>query len=692
MSQKTQWGHLRTRIVLVAGAAIFIGFAVMVGLLVKMSYDRAEEAGFELAREQAVSYAQTVQNQLDRTFLLPRHLARAVSGIKAIGKTDRKLVDTVILRMLDDAPGVTGLWMVWEPNAFDGNDDAFRLDWPKQDPSGRYTPYMTRGKDGKATVDTMMESSRIKDFPKYHDHPETYVPDYEKPGWGDFYYVPKQRQRDTITEPFPYEVANAKVLESSLVSVIKDDSGKFLGVAAADLTLDDLQKQLSTLHPYDTGYVTLLSEGGLYVAAKDASLLGKPVASGTPLADAVGKIKSGEDFQLEGKEYTHFFHAIKIGDTGQYWSLGVSVPTAAITAPAVRLRNIAIAIAVVSLVVILLVIYAVVSALTRPLIRLAGTMEGLASGKGDLTARIAITNRDEIGQTADAFNRFIASLHSMFVEVRQQSQAVTQSASQLASSAESVKGSSQQQSEASSATAAGVEQVTVSIQHIADTANQAEDLARETGQLTENSTQTVQQVATSIAGVTQTMHALTERMSQLGARSQEVSTIVKVITDIAEQTNLLALNAAIEAARAGEMGRGFAVVADEVRKLAARTGEATHEITRIVHAIRQDTQDAITDVAHTRDQVVGSVSVTDEANSTMGQVRSHTGELVTRMVDIAAATREQSSASLDIARNVERISTMAQSNGHVVGEMAAAVQQLNTLAANLERLVGNFRL
>ncbi len=302
MSQSAQqWGHLRTRIIVVAGAAIFIGFAVMVGLLVKMSYDSARQSGFELAQQQANGYAQTVQNQLDRTLLLPRRLANTMMGLKASGKPDRKMADNIIMHMLDDAPGVTGLWMVWEPNAFDGDDNTYRLDWPRNDPTGRYTPYIIR-KDGKAAPDNMTDSAKVKEFPKYHDHPETYVPDYEKPGWGDFYYVPKQRQRDTITEPFPYEVGTIKALESSLVYVIKDDSGKFLGVAAADLMLDDLQKELSAVHPYDTGYVTLLSEGGLYVAAKDPAVLGKAVEAGTPLADKVSKVKAGEDFQIEGKE------------------------------------------------------------------------------------------------------------------------------------------------------------------------------------------------------------------------------------------------------------------------------------------------------------------------------------------------------------------------------------------------------
>ncbi|MCW3480342.1 methyl-accepting chemotaxis protein [Neisseriaceae bacterium JH1-16] len=692
MEQQDKWGHLRTKIVLVAAAAIFVGFAVMVGLIVKMSYSRAEEAGYQQAQQQADRYAQQVQTKLDTTLLLPRHLAQSVLALKVAGHAERKSVDNLILGLLNDAPGITGLWMLWEPNAFDGNDNAYRFDWPKQDPTGRYTPYMTRGKDGKATVDVMMSSDRVKAFPQYKEHPETYQPDYEKPGWGDFYYTPKKRQQDTITEPYPYEVNGQKVLESSLVYAIKDASGRFLGVAAADLMLDDLQKDLGAQHPYDTGFIQLVSEAGLYVVNPNVQQLGKPVETGTDLAQALPKVKQGSGFVFESDGFTHFFRPIKVGDTGQYWSLGVSLPTAAITAPAVTLRNTAIAIGAVALLAILAVLYSVVSYLTRPLATLAETMEALASGKGDLTARIDIAQRDEIGRTADAFNRFIVSLREMFIEVRSQSEAVSRSATQLAASAEAVQASSRQQSEAASATAAGVEQVTVSVQHIADTAQQAEDMARDTGELTERSVATVARVSSDIAHVTETMHALNERMAGLGQRSEEVNTILRVIKDIADQTNLLALNAAIEAARAGESGRGFAVVADEVRQLAARTAEATLDIGRIVTAIRAETRDAVAEVERTRGLVVNSADVTSTANQSMRQVSERTDELMTRMVDIAASTREQSAASVDIAQNIERISNMAQANGEVIGEVATSVAQLRMLSDKLESLVGNFRL
>ncbi|MEO9383810.1 methyl-accepting chemotaxis protein [Chromobacterium phragmitis] len=693
MSQAhAKWGRLSTRITLVAAAAISLAFAAMIALIARLNYTSALDTGYQLSSEQAVSYAKDAENLLSQGFLLPRHLADSVMGVKRVGKPDRKQTDNIILEMLDHAPQSIGLWMLWEPNALDGDDNAFRFDWPRHDPTGRYQPYITRNAQGKAQMDVMMSADRIKDFPKFKEHPETYQPDYEKPGWGDFYYVPKQRGRDTITEPFPYEVQGKMVLESSLAVVIKDAAGKMLGISATDVALDQLQKRFGQIHPDETGFIRIVSEGGLYVVSPQAEQLGKPVPKEDPLFPHLADVKKGEDFVYESGGFTHFFHPIRIGETGQFWSLGISIPTTALTADARKAMLSAIAIGLVALALILLLLAAAIRSQTRPLNRLADTMEQLASGGGDLTVRIDIANRDEIGRTADAFNRLLDSLRDMFVRVRDQSRQVSAAAVQLSHSAGQVHDASAQQSDAATASAASVEQVTVGAQHIAGTAQQAGDIARQTGTLTEQSVAKVNRVTGEIQRMTDSMHALAERMNGLGERSSEVTTIVGVIKDIADQTNLLALNAAIEAARAGELGRGFAVVADEVRNLAGRTAEATVQITRIVEAIDSETRQAVSDVRHSSQQVDVSVGIAAEANQAMREVQDYNGQLVTSIVDIADATREQSSASLEIAQNVERISSMAQSNNVVVREVSAAVSQLRELANGLEQLVGHFKL
>jgi methyl-accepting chemotaxis protein/methyl-accepting chemotaxis protein-2 (aspartate sensor receptor) len=116
------------------------------------------------------------------------------------------------------------------------------------------------------------------------------------------------------------------VLESSLAVVMKDAAGKMLGVSATDVALDQLQKRFGAIHPFDTGYVRMVSEGGLYVVSAKPELLGKPVPKEDALASHLEQIKKGEDFIFEDGGFTHFFHPVKVGDTGQFWTLGFPSP------------------------------------------------------------------------------------------------------------------------------------------------------------------------------------------------------------------------------------------------------------------------------------------------------------------------------------------------------------------------------
>ncbi|RQW28332.1 methyl-accepting chemotaxis protein [Rhodobacteraceae bacterium CH30] len=691
MVKQRQWQRLSTRITLVAGLAIFTGFAVMIGLISTSSYRSALEQGHEAAREQSADFAKDVSSKLERGMTVTGQLANTVAGIRSVGIPDRKQTTAVLIETLRRNPDAIGIWMLWEPNAFDGNDAAFRLDWPRHDPTGRFIPYVVRS-GGQIKIDQMVPVEDSQKFEQFRDNAAAYQPFYEKSPGGDFYLQPKARKKDTLTEPFFYAVDGQQVLESSMVTSVVDDAGRFLGVVGLDLALSDLQKEFGAVRIHDSGYLTVLSEGGMYVVSQDVQQLGKPVASGSALAAHLAKVKQGEAFSYEDGTFTHFYQPISIGKTGQYWSVGVSIPTAAITASAVSQRNLAMLIGGVSLLVILVLLALLVRRQTAALNVLADSMEQLASGKGDLTARIEVSNRDEIGRTADAFNRFIASLRDMFVEVREQSLAVSAGARQISEAVERVEQASTSQSDTASATAASVEQVTVSVQQIAQISSDAEQLAEETGQLSRSSVDAVSRVSAEVSHVNQTMQALSERMEELGRRSQEVNTIVRVIQDIADQTNLLALNAAIEAARAGESGRGFAVVADEVRNLAGRTANATVEISRIVSAIGKETRDAVADVELTRNRVSNSVAIAGEANQAILDISARNGQLLGRVEEIAASTREQSSASNEIARNIEQISSMAQSNNEVVIEVGGALDELREMAGRLETIVGSFRV
>lgn len=149
----------------------------------------------------------------------------------------------------------------------------------------------------------------------------------------------------------------------------------------------------------------------------------------------------------------------------------------------------------------------------------------------------------------------------------------------------------------------------------------AYDSSQQTLRLSDSGVKGVQQSIDEIQQMAGNLEHAGQNIQGLGARSQEITSIVQTIRDIADQTNLLALNAAIEAARAGETGRGFAVVADEVRKLAERTASSTSEITRMVNDIQQQTAQAVRNMQELLQQAQHSVAMVRAAGDTIGQIR-----------------------------------------------------------------------
>ena len=179
-------------------------------------------------------------------------------------------------------------------------------------------------------------------------------------------------------------------------------------------------------------------------------------------------------------------------------------------------------------------------------------------------------------------------------------------------------------------------------------------------------------------------------VTDLAGRTREISNVGRIIQEIAEQTNLLALNAAIEAARAGESGRGFAVVADEVRKLAERTAASTQEIANMVSSVQADADKVVRRIGEVSGQVGAGVTLATEAGDVLRVISEQSERTAEAMKEIAAATREQSSASQSVAQGVERIAGMAEQNADITRRADGQTHGLEVLAGQLQDNVGRF--
>ncbi len=333
-----------------------------------------------------------------------------------------------------------------------------------------------------------------------------------------------------------------------------------------------------------------------------------------------------------------------------------------------------------------------INQLFRPLTQMRDLMRLQATDRADLMTRLPVSGQGEVADISRAYNESTDKIQNVLRDVQREMEGLALGLSELTSVTGQMVKDTHTQSDHAASSASTIEEITVSINHIADNARDMDLVVGETQRLSSNSADAVHRVSEEVGKVSEAVSNLTQTMDSLGARSQEISSIVGVIKDIADQTNLLALNAAIEAARAGDMGRGFAVVADEVRKLAERTSSATVEIAHKIASVGTETQVAVGSMASTAQRVNHSVSMADDARSHMLGIRERMGSVVSAVRQIADATKEQSSATYTLAMSAEHLDIMTQATDSALQQSSKTLKTLDERAKRLLKSVGQFKL
>jgi methyl-accepting chemotaxis protein len=302
--------------------------------------------------------------------------------------------------------------------------------------------------------------------------------------------------------------------------------------------------------------------------------------------------------------------------------------------------------------------------IVRPIRAMAATLTELASGDADLTQRLEIRSRDEVGHLAQAMNAYLDNLRELIREIKQTSVDVASASQQLSGASSHLSSGSQEQASSLEETAASLEEITGTVKQNADNARQANQLAMRSRDVAELGGQVVETAVTA--------------MDEINKSSKKIADIITTIDEIAFQTNLLALNAAVEAARAGEQGRGFAVVAAEVRNLAQRSATAAKEIKGLI-------QDSVAKVES------GSALVT-KSGQTLGEIVSSVKRVTDIIGEIAGASQEQSTGIDQVNRAVSQMDRVVQSSAAETEELLSTAQSLTTQARQLQALVARFKL
>jgi methyl-accepting chemotaxis protein len=317
----------------------------------------------------------------------------------------------------------------------------------------------------------------------------------------------------------------------------------------------------------------------------------------------------------------------------------------------------------------------IVKGITQPLGLIDTALGKLADG--DLSVRVDVHRKDELGRVATSLNRAAESQQKSV-------SAIADSAQMLAAAAEELTATSNLMSTAAETTSAQAVQVV----HRSGSVNESvQTAATATDQLTASIAQ-ISSSAWDAAKVASSAVEVAERttmiMDALGTSSRDIETVIKEIRGVAEQTNLLALNATIESARAGEAGKGFAVVASEVKDLARATATATTDITAKIQAISDDTGSAIAAIT----QISGTIA---QINEIQHSIASAVEEQTAAINEIARSMNEVSSGSQDIGDSINGVNDAAQSASSGAEQTRTAAGELAQMASTLEGLVGSFR-
>lgn len=473
-----------------------------------------------------------------------------------------------------------------------------------------------------------------------------------------------------------------------------EKDGKLVGIAGLGLRMTEMSELIHNFSFGERGRVMLVRGDGLIQVHPQNEFGGKrqlaeqigDTAAQAVLADHDGL--SSSRFEREGESYL----ALSLPLRGLNWHLVAEVPESQIYAEVretVWLTSlIGGAVALVSLLLVVLLARGIV----RPIRQVTAALVAIGDGGGDLSHRLDDTRRDELGDLAKGFNRFLDSQRKLIGEVLSTSEQLRTAVGQVIHVVVSTAERSGKQQEMTEMVATAVHEMGLTVQDIARNAGEAAQASQSARHEALEARQVVQRSIAHIEGMSGEIGTAAEAVSQLAEEVASIDQVLAVIRSISEQTNLLALNAAIEAARAGEMGRGFAVVADEVRTLAQRTQVSTGEIQQMIQRLKQGTGTAVESM-HAGQVATGTgVESSQRTGDSLSTITGQVERISDMNLQVATATEEQSAVTEEINRNVQGISDLARATAAEVQGCRADCEALQRLADDLARQMGGFRL
>ena len=334
----------------------------------------------------------------------------------------------------------------------------------------------------------------------------------------------------------------------------------------------------------------------------------------------------------------------------------------------------------------------VAAAIVHSVQELNGRVKQMASGAGDLTARVHIEGTDDMGQLANGFNAVIAKIQTIVVKVRESSLRLLSVASEIAATARGQEQTVHDLSASTTQVAASVREISATSQDLSGTMAEVNTSATHAADLATRGRDNTLRMAAEMKQLIESTASVSSKLGSIREKADRINTVVTTITKVADQTNLLSINAAIEAEKAGEYGRGFLVVAREIRRLADQTAVATLDIETMVRQMQDAVSAGVMQMDKFADEVRSGVGQVTSINQMTYEIINEVHGLSERFHLVTEGMRNQAVGAQQINDAMTQIADSAKRSEQSVKEFERATAHLRGSVEGLNQEISQFKI